>query len=464
MSTSSDSPNSEARTCGIAPSHDDLAEAVHIALAQLDMSAGAGSSTQESPAPGRGPDIVIGAAGVNALYPPGSLNSAVDEIARLYGRRVYDLAELAAGVAAAVNRIPLLITPPLQRFLASQAAWLATAAALDRLGYRLDLTKLDSLLLQLHRDPTASTALVQVLADMILPALARPRVIILTPLTNVGEDQAHAEIVQVGEIVTEQLQPDGFAVDCPGLRLHPDSSHDWDPPRMYRAERRRILGAGMVALATADIASWGLGQSKAWAETNTAIVVEFTNSSSRALGPGNPFGTVTDPWESPEATAQTIVEMARDNRTRLVTFDSDRIAVRQRWATSMLGAVDTRDLNTSRLTDTRRDTILLDPDEAATATLTELRHLRQSNPVVADRLIDTLTGREVSVRLDPGDLPGQSRQNFERACSAAGADQRERDLLLQILAQRTGDLVHSRTLLSEDDVARALLLIRGRLN
>jgi hypothetical protein len=233
------------------------------------------------------------------------------QLALFYQRGVVDFAELAAGVAAAVAAVPIALHPPLDRLVAAEAGVLTMRCALDRIGYAIEDSVHDDLIGRLARRPEPTTALVRILTYAVRPAAPRARVLLLTPLNAIVQDEDHCPLVEVAKLVRGALGVEGFAVDCPGERLHPDTVLDWSPSRMYDCERRLILGAGLVALISADLSSWGLGQSQSWAEGNLAIVRQFATKTSRVLGPGSQFDTVADPWESPETTAERIIAIAR---------------------------------------------------------------------------------------------------------------------------------------------------------
>lgn len=251
-----------------------------------------------------------------------TMQECCEQIHLLYRSGVSDVAELAAGIAAKVASIPIGLDAPLARLVTSEAGVLTASCVLERFSYSIDGACHLDLVHHLALENTASTQLAYKFRTGIKRSEPRPRIIVLTPLSNVKNcDHEHQELVEVARRVRAVLEPEGFVVDCPGERLHPETSHDWRSERMYDAEHRRILGAGLVVLAAADFPSWGLGQSQAWAEANIALVVQFAESTGRVLRAGNQYGTASELWDSPESVATRVIELARENRKRLVEHD-----------------------------------------------------------------------------------------------------------------------------------------------
>jgi hypothetical protein len=397
------------------------------------------------------------------LVDPSQITDAVAKIEALYRAGLRDLGELVAGISAAVASVEVRTDHAQRRIISAQAGLIAAACAIERLGYsmRVEDDRYIVTLVTLAERPAPTAAVVARLSPLVYESVARPRVVLLTPLSALAvDDVRHAQILKVSELVKEALEPEGFAVDAPGDRLHPDTTHDWNPARMNAAERRRILGCGLVALVSADVPSWGLGTAQAWAEHNIAVVLQFANVPSRVLGPGSSFNTIQEPWESPAQAARVVIDTARNRKAELIEHDRQRIAARQDWLTHLLqGPADVRSVP-SRLADARQSSILTNPDEAGTATLTELREMRRANTQQTDMVVDTYLGRASAGAPSVQDLSTADRRRFEEVMAARDAQPAERDLVLRVVTQRHPDLVNHRTALSSEEIGGCLDYLR----
>ena len=443
---------------GLAPDTDDVSEALFFgAVMNMDLEVAEHiAAWDEGVGPAGKPDEFLVGPG---LFVRADVEVAVANIRRIYSRPVLDLAEVAGGVAAAVASVRVLVAPPLNRKISADAGYLAAGSALERMGFTLVADQSDTMRILLEQAPLASLRLVAEVRKVIVDAVPTPRVVLLTPLANVGTDEQHRAIVRVSDGVREALEPEGFVVDCPGDRLHPDTSHDWSPARMFDAERRRILAGGMVAIATADVPSFGLGQSQSWAENNIAVVKVYADTTSRTLGSGNQFGTEIDPWTSVDETVADIVSAAKANKQRLVDHAQGRIAIRQAWTKVVLSLPERDRPAATRLFGRRQDKIVSDPIEAASASLTEMRQLRTMNPDIADRIADVIMGRPITTNVSYNGLPRAVRAVIDRT----GADETERDLVAEMVAKRDTGLLTRRTSLSQAEAARCLAFLRGQI-
>lgn len=378
--------------------------------------------------------------------------------------------ELIAGVAIRVSRAPVLkfSDREVQRRIQLEAGVQAATALADRLGFRLGCDARAALSRSLRPVPIQATQVHATVASGLSPASARPRVLILTPLTQVKDDAEHARLLEPAYVIRERLQPLGLSVDIPGERLHPDTGNNWAFGRMYAVERQRILRADFVVILLGSHQSWGAAQAMTWAEQNLAVVVAFTAQGSRVLS-GGFYPTSTLPFSSPDDMAEEVLRRVKRELPGLRSRALAGAQLRRTWASEVVRHGD----NALSPGTERYRAATKDPHEFLSLSVRELLQLNASAPEWAQRTLRTLMESTlrgdyaatddsenafIHFRLSPAEAAALDNVCFRKAVSA-----NERALLLHI-AQVTAEhpqLIAARRHYRTPDWIKMLQFIRS---
>lgn len=92
----------------------------------------------------------------------------------------------------------------------------------------------------------------------------------------------------------------------------------------------------------------------------------------------------------------------------------------------------------------------------------ELRQVRMTNPEFADRVSDSITGRQALHEFNLTRLSHNNKTRIEETFAEEAVSSREKSIILQILALNDTEFAYQRTQIDSNMVRRIIRQIRGR--